>query len=226
MIVADRKPLEEILQSVSNYKKILLLGCRGCVTVCLAGGEKEVGILAEQLRLARQENGQPLEVLEATVERQCDYEFIDQVREMVPEVEAILSTACGVGVQGVAERFPAVRVHPALNTKFMGINLKVGEWAERCLGCGNCVLSITGGVCPIARCSKNLLNGPCGGSQNGKCEISKDIDCGWQLIHDRLQRLGLVERLLEIQPPKDWTTARDGGPRKLVREELYLESGE
>lgn len=225
MIIANGKPIEEVLKSIEGQKKVTVLGCRGCVTVCLAGGEKEVGILSSQIRMAREQAGQPIEVLEGTVERQCDYEYFEQVKDIIEDSEAVISIACGVGVQGIAETFPDKIVYPGLNTMFMGANLNVGVWSERCQGCGNCVLEITGGVCPIARCSKSLMNGPCGGSQNGKCEISKDVDCGWQLIHDRLSKIGRVDSLRTILPAKDWSTSRDGGPRKLVREELQLESG-
>ena len=124
----------------------------------------------------------------------------------------MVSLGCGVGVQTLAERFPKIRVVPGLNTKFMGLPTKTGEWEERCQACGNCVLDRTGGVCPIARCSKQLLNGPCGGSQNGKCEISEDVPCAWQLIWERMTSLGREQELLKVQPPKDWSTSRDGGP--------------
>ena len=111
-------------------------------------------------------------------------------------------------------------VLPAINTDFIGVTEKTGVWTERCAQCGNCVLHLTGGICPIARCSKSLLNGPCGGSQDGKCEINPDVDCGWQLIYDRMNRLGQMEKLAEIIPPKDWGTSRDGGPRKIMREDV------
>jgi hypothetical protein len=109
---------------------------------------------------------------------------------------------------------------PGTNTTFLGITERLGVWSERCAGCGHCVLDKTGGLCPIARCSKQLLNGPCGGSVNGKCEISKDVDCVWQLIIDRLSRLNRLEALEEIFPVKDWRPAGHGGPRRLIREDL------
>jgi hypothetical protein len=131
--------------------------------------------------------------------------------------------ACGVGVQFASEVFPGKRVVPALNTRFYGANLEMGVWAERCAGCGSCVLEKFGGICPIARCSKSLLNGPCGGSQNGKCEVDpQNIDCGWQLIYDRMKSLGMLDRLEENQPVKDWSAGRDGGPGKIVREDVKL----
>ncbi len=225
MIIAERKPIDEILGFLSKHQKVLVLGCGGCVTVCLAGGEKEVGILGSQLTMARSKEERPLEVVEKTIERQCDFEYLEGVRHIVQEVDAILSLACGIGIQTCAEAFPEKFVWPGVNTKFLGVNLNVGVWAERCQACGQCVLDKTGGICPVARCSKSIFNGPCGGSQNGKCEVDPDTDCGWALIHDRLTRLGEVDSLREIMGLKDWSHSRDGGPRKLVREDLELESG-
>jgi len=98
-----------------------------------------------------------------------------------------------------------------------------GVWAERCAACGDCILGLTGGICPIARCSKSLLNGPCGGSSKGKCEVNDQTDCAWQLIYDRLAGQGRLDLLMEIRPPKNWKASRDGGPRKIVREDLRLE---
>jgi hypothetical protein len=187
----------------------------------MAGGEKEVAILSSLLRLANEKDGRKTEIREATIERQCDREFFDKVSDDIAWADAVLSMACGVGVQFCGEVFDGKRVLPGLNTKFYGTNEKVGVWSERCAGCGTCVLDRFGGICPIARCSKSLLNGPCGGSQDGKCEVDPDrIDCGWQLIYDRMKGFGTLDRLNEIQPIKDWSTGRDGGPRKIVREDV------
>jgi len=220
MIVGEQKTISEIKDMLKTYKKILVLGCGTCVTVCFAGGEREAGILASALRIDSQNNQKEIEILEQTVTRQCDKEFLDKLE--LDGVEAVLSLACGAGVQTIAETFTEMPVFPGLNTKFIGRNDEQGVWSERCLGCGNCILDKTGGVCPIARCSKNLLNGPCGGSSDGKCEIDKSVDCGWQLIYNRLEKLGQLSSLEEILPLKDWSTSRDGGPRKVIREDLRL----
>ena len=222
MIVAERKPLEDIKSMVAGYKKILVLGCGTCVTVCLAGGEKEVGILSSALRMAFRKDRHDPEISEATPERQCEKEFVEELREQVEQVDAVLSMGCGAGVQTLVEVFPEKPVYPALNTKFLGIPEEQGIWSERCAACGDCVLDKTGGICPIARCSKSLLNGPCGGSKDGKCEIDPEVDCGWQLIYDRLKTLGQLDNLEEILPVKDWSANRDGGPRKIIREDVRL----
>ena len=222
MIIAEQKPISEIEEMIADCRKVMVAGCGTCVTVCFAGGEKEVGILASALRMSRQLKDRPLETVEKTLHRQCEWEFIDPVKAELEGIDAIISLGCGVGVQAMAERLKGVRVVPGLNTKFMGLPLEQGVWAERCGGCGDCVLDLTGGICPIARCSKSLLNGPCGGSSGGKCEISPEVECGWQLIYDRLASLNLLHLLDEPIPPKDWSTARDGGPRRIVREDLRL----
>lgn len=219
MVVAERKEIEDILKMIDGYKKILILGCGECVTVCFAGGEKEVGILASELRMINS----CLEIIEYTVKRQCDVEFLSEIEEKIQSVDAVLSLACGVGVQFIVENFPHVHAYPGLNTKFVGATLEPGVWYERCLTCGECILDKTGGICPVTRCAKNLLNGPCGGSQDGKCEIDEELDCAWQLIYDRMETLGRLEELESIQSPKDWSKDKDGGLRKTVREDLRLQ---
>ena len=225
MIVADRKPLDEILLSVAGFKKIMVMGCGGCVTVCLSGGAKAAEILAAEVRMSRQKAGNPIETVLNTPERQCEHEFIDAPKKEIDEAEAVLSTACGVGVQAMAERYPDKVVVPALNTKFMGYPTSHGLWEERCAGCGDCVLEWTGGQCPIARCAKKLLNGPCGGSHSGLCEVStkeNEVPCVWQLIHDRLTRLGKLDNLKVVRAPKDWRTSTNAGQRKVRFEEAEI----
>jgi hypothetical protein len=221
MIVAERKPIEDILSYLSGYERILLAGCHGCVTVCSAGGQKEVDLLATLIELARRKQGQPCKIAKMTLERQCDPEFLVDLIEKAKENEVILSMACGAGVQLVAEKVGgAMRVFPAVNTNFIGAIEEKGRWGERCQACGDCKLYLTGGICPVTRCSKSLLNGPCGGSRNGFCEIDPQIPCGWQLIIDRLEATGCLDQYEVILEPADWSRSRDGGPRKLVREDL------
>lgn len=220
MIVGDSKPLEEILEMIQGKQKVLVLGCRGCVTVCNVGGEKEVGILATMLRIARKKDGLEPTIDERTLERQCDPEYIEELAEAAPGYDAIISIACGVGPQFMSERFPKVPVYPGINTTFIGGALEHGVWSERCQSCGNCLVHHFGGLCPIARCSKSLMNGPCGGSANKKCEISPDVDCVWHLIVEKMAGMGRLKELERVWPVKNWITSRDGGPRKRVREDL------
>ncbi len=222
MIVANRKGFDEIVAMLGNRRKILLLGCNECVTVCGAGGEREVAVLASELRLYWKKAGEEFDIKEHTLERQCDYEYVDQIRGFAGDYDVLLSMACGAGVQYVAEAYRTKLVMPAVNTTFLGVTLEQGVWSERCQGCGSCILDMTGGVCPIARCAKSLLNGPCGGSSGGKCEVDRETDCGWQLIIDRLKDLGQLDRYADIIPVKDWRSSREAGPRRRVREDLRL----
>ena len=220
MIVAEKKPIEEIIELVKDFNKILIAGCNECVTVCEAGGKKEVGILASALRMYFMNEGKKVEIDEVTLERQCDHEYLEEIRDRIDQYDAVLSLACGVGVQFMAEKYFSTPVFPGVNTCFMGAAEERGVWSERCQGCGQCILGITAGICPISRCAKRLLNGPCGGSTKGKCEINKDLDCAWQLIIDRLKELDKIDDYEKIMPIKDWSTERAGGPRKVVREDV------
>lgn len=222
MITAEQKPLDEIIDYISPYSRILLVGCNECVTVCAAGGKKEVGLLASALNLHFLKHGKKVDIREITLERQCDPEYVEELSGLIDSADAVLSMACGCGVQTIAARYKEKIVFPAVNTKFMGASESQGVWAERCQGCGDCLLGITGGICPIARCSKHLMNGPCGGTSNGKCEIGPDTDCAWMLIWERLKALGMESRYEEIMESKDWRAAGGGGPRKIIREDLSL----
>jgi ferredoxin len=220
MIVADKKPIEEIIEEIKDRENILILGCNECVTVCEAGGQKEAGILASALRMYFLNQGKEVKIDEVTLERQCDHEYLEEIRDSIDRYDAVVSLACGVGVQFVAEKYRTTPVYPGVNTCFLGATEERGLWTERCQACGSCLLATTGGICPIARCAKRLLNGPCGGSTAGKCEINQEVDCAWQLIVDRLKALEKMEDYEKLAPIKDWSTDRAGGPRKVKREDV------
>jgi ferredoxin len=221
MIVAERKQLTEIKSFVENYKKILIVGCGTCTTVCLAGGEAEVKVVATGLRIAFLKEDKEIEIVEDCITRQCEPEFADKIVQKVQDekIEAVLSLGCGVGVNFLSQKLETVLVYPGVDTKFFGAAVEPGVWVEMCAGCGNCILDMTGGICPIARCSKSILNGPCGGSTDGKCEISPDVDCGWSLIVKRMHKMGTLDRLSGLIPPRDWSTSHAGGPRRVIHEE-------
>ncbi len=220
MIVAEQKKLKEIHELLGQAKNVLVVGCGTCVTVCFAGGAREAAIISTSLRMASKLNDDPKAVTDVTVQRQCEWEYLNQIGEQIKQADIVLSLGCGIGVQAIAEKYPDAWVVPGLNTSFLGLPTEHGVWAERCAACGDCILGLTGGICPIARCSKSLLNGPCGGSEAGHCEIDPDVPCAWQLIYDRLESQDKVHLLLDLQPPKNWQTSRDGGPRKIVRQDL------
>lgn len=222
MIVAEQKPLEEIKSLIGDARNVLVVGCGTCVTVCFAGGAREAATLAASLRMSTRLDGDARDVRETTVQRQCEWEYLDALRSDIEGADSVVSLGCGIGVQAIAERYPDAWVVPGLDTSFLGLPVEQGVWEERCAACGQCILGITAGICPIARCSKSLLNGPCGGAEDGHCEVDPDTPCAWLLIHDRLQRLGRLDVLLNPQPPKNWKAARDGGPRRIVRDDLRL----
>lgn len=222
MIVGEQKPIREIQEIIAPYKKLLILGCGTCVKTCFAGGEDEVATLASSLRLVAKREGREVEIEELTIERQCEDEFIQEAAGKIADSDAVLSLACGAGVQALARRFPTTPVLPGVNTTFIGVLESQGLFTEECLGCGDCELAKFGGICPITRCAKKLLNGPCGGSQDGKCELDGDIPCAWQLIIDRLKVLGQLDRLKAYIGPKDWRPSSSGGPRKLLREDHII----
>jgi len=222
VITGEQKPFAEIKAKVSGYSKLLILGCGTCVKTCFAGGEDEVATLASSLRLAFKKDGRTIKIEELTIERQCEDEFIREAAAKIAGNEAVLSLACGAGVQMVANRFSKTPVLPGVNTTFIGILEKPGLFTEKCLGCGNCIVDVFGGICPISRCAKKLFNGPCGGSTNGKCEVNSDTECAWQLIIDHAKAIGQLEKLADYVPPKDWRTSYSGGPRRIFREDHVI----
>jgi ferredoxin len=211
MIVAERKPFDEIKEMVKNFKKVLNVGCGGCTSICLSGGQKEVGILNEELKKAFERDHIPLQIDSFTIERQCNADFYPLLDEMMKPYEAILSMACGAGVQFMADRYPEKLVFPALNTIFVGVDRDLGWFEENCRTCRECVLGETAGICPVTRCAKSLFNGPCGGtSREGKCEVNKDTPCAWFEIHKRLKQQNRLENILKIKPAREWRNQTQG----------------
>jgi ferredoxin len=224
LIVAQQKPLEEVRRMLAPYHKVLIIGCGTCMTVCDAGGEREVSYLHNALRLAEVKSGNETHAFsEYTLKRQCDPEFLDLLADKVGDVDAILSLGCGIGVQAIAERFPDTPVLPGVNTSFMGMAKEQGIWDERCAACGDCRLEETAGICPITRCTKGILNGPCAGTKNGKCEANKDMDCAWVLIYRRLERLQQLEKMRRYYPPRNFRTICR--PKRIVSNAI-IDTGE
>jgi ferredoxin len=217
MITGRLKPFDEIFSDLEKFRNVLVLGCGSCVTVCLSGGDREAQALARELSTHSSAGCPKRSVHVKTIQRQCESDLLKTFLEIPPDTDVILSLACGAGVQTLAETFGHLPVIPALNTTFLGALDEQGVWREKCQGCGECVLAHTGGICPISRCAKRILNGPCGGSSKGKCEIGGDVDCAWQLIIDRLKALDRLEEYGKIFPVKDWSTDRDAGPRSMRR---------
>jgi len=182
----------------------------------MAGGEKEVGILASQFRLDAKREGKELEITEATVERQCDREYLEPLAKKVAEADVVVSLACGAGVQFLAEVYDTKVVLPGVNTKFIGVAEGEGVWSQRCMACSDCILGETGGICPVTICPKGLLNGPCGGTNDGKCEVDKEKDCAWTLIYKRLEKTGRLDNIKKLFPPKRYDVQTK--PARLIHE--------
>ncbi|MFH1114016.1 MAG: methylenetetrahydrofolate reductase C-terminal domain-containing protein [Pseudomonadota bacterium] len=219
MIVAELKEIPEIRKMIDRYASVLVVGCDSCVAECAAGGRRETMLLGAALRLSYAKDNKKPVITEACLDRQCVDDFIEGIASQVPEHEAILSLGCGAGVQALARVYTDKPVIPALDTLFIGETEMRGVWQENCLGCGQCKLGYFGAVCPVTRCSKKLMNGPCGGSKDGRCEVHPDIRCAWDMILKRLEALGEIDRLNEYVPPVDWSTSHSGGPRRVVRED-------
>jgi ferredoxin len=217
MITGKLKPFDEIVSSVEPYSNILIVACGSCVTVCLSGGDREAHALARDLSTHGHADSSGRSIHVGTIQRQCETDLVKTFLEIPPDTDVILSLACGAGVQTLAETFGHLPVMPALNTTFLGALDEQGVWREKCQGCGDCVLAYTAGICPIARCAKHLLNGPCGGSSKGKCEIGGEVDCAWQLIIDRLKKMDRLDEIGRILPPKDWSTDGSCRPRSMRR---------
>ncbi len=204
MIVTTQKPLDEILGFISPYTNILIAGCDGCTQPPRSLREAET--LSQLLELGGKLKNKNFNFKTTTATKQCDsYLTASALKPQMDGVEAMLSLACGIGAQILAELFPEIPVFPAQNTHFMGAEEReAGTLEERCAGCGDCLLALTGGICPIARCTKGLLNGACGGSKNGKCELSPERSCGWVLIYEQLKKQGKLQNLKEFCPPRDY----------------------
>ncbi len=217
MIIVEPKPLEEVLEMVKNENSILVVGCEGCTAITQAGGEKQAEVMAHLLEMGLKLKGRKDVKIKATsILRQCDRQMVAiSLKPLLEGYDAVVSMACGVGVQTVADIFSNKKIYPAQNTKFMGSHdREVGKFSEMCSACGECILHETGGVCPITRCAKSLLNGPCGGFARGKCEVGGwTRDCAWVLIFNRLKAQGRLDLFTKFRPPRNYQLSQS--PREL-----------
>jgi hypothetical protein len=215
MIVVERKNIQNIYENLKPFKRILIVGCGGCSGVYQVGGAKQADEIATLLKLTAKLDKRDIETKTVTPIRQCDKQVVEStLSPLIGDSDAILSLACGEGVQVIAEVFDDAWVFPANDTKFIGSqDREQDKFQELCSACGECVLDKTAGVCPITRCAKGLLNGPCGGQLQGKCEVDKDNDCAWILIWKRLKERGKMDIFKELWMPRDRRTSSP--PRKL-----------
>jgi hypothetical protein len=203
MILSEQKPFEEILGYLEGENSVFLLGCNGCAQSSGSGGPEQVAEMKQKL----EEAGKKVTGTKV-IDFLCEKALVKSgLRGKVDEVAAadsILVMTCGIGVQAVAASVNRV-CHPACNTINLGGSR--GEWkgTERCYECGQCLLDYTGGICPLTACTKSLVSGACGGASNGKCELSPEKDCGWELIYNRLKAKGQLDKLKAVIDPPDHT---------------------
>jgi ferredoxin len=218
MLFTEDKPLDEVLESLGTEKNIFLLACNGCAEACETGGEKALLAMKAGLEKAGKNVAGT-----ALVDFLCNKVLVATrlAREMdkIKQADSILVLTCGIGVQAVSRVVDKV-VHPAANTVSLGGLQGLWPSEERCQACGDCALDYTGGICPIAFCAKGLLNGPCGGAQDGKCEVDSEKDCGWQLIYERLEKVGRLENFKKIRTPRDHSKML---PSKELRETSFYD---
>jgi hypothetical protein len=210
MLISKQKPMAEILSYLDGESSVFLVGCKGCAEGWESGGEKQVA----EMKSILQEQGKAVTGF-VVVDMLCDPVLtrlkFRAYRQEIAAADSILVLTDGAGVQTVAEVVDKV-VHPGCNTLSAGGAHAEWKEAERCFECGDCVLEFTGGICPIARCAKHMLNGPCGGSHDGKCEVDPSIPCVWQEIVDHLSKLGQLDKLERLVAPKNWSVSLVSGP--------------
>lgn len=223
MIVVTPKPLPWLLARLANTQHIVVLGCNSCAAVCFGGGDREVEELCCALQLALQEDAPEVTVQGLACQRVCDPEFLESIEAPLHEADVVVCLACGAGSNLLSDTYEDIPLLPGVDTAFLGSGTGPERWEEQCAACGACMLDETFGLCPIARCAKTLLNGPCGGSEDGQCEVNNEVTCIWSRIIDRARRLGRLDDLTRIIPPKDWSAARHGGQRSLARGDLGLQ---
>ena len=206
MIKVKRKKFDEIIDCIEKYNHILNVGCGGCASVCLGGGQKEVDILNKELMLYYEKKGETKNIDAYTVERACNEKCFLDLPNVIEKgnYDAIITMCCSAGTQLIAEKFIKIPVYPAVDTIAIGIDRDIGLYEEKCRACGHCVIGYTGGICPITRCAKSLFNGPCGGTNKGMCEVNPNIPCAWYEIYNRLKEQNRLEDIKKIHPPVDW----------------------
>ena len=210
--ITAQKPLEEIMQYLDKCRSVYIIGCGTCTTLCHTGGKAEVVAMKAKLEAGGKKVTGWM-VIPTACDELTKY-ALQENAEDIAAADCILAMPCAIGVQTINLHLKEARpVYPALDTLFLGMEDSPGHFIDACMQCGSCVLGRTAAICPLVRCAKSVLNGPCGGSAEGKCEISPDVPCAWQMIYDRLAEMGRLDEMEEIEPVKDWSPSVSGGPR-------------
>ena len=203
MIITKQKNFEDLLNSVGKGP-VFIVGCNECATLCHTGGEEEVLAMKDAFE-KKQVRVSGWVILEPACHLNNDKRLLRSFKEELSKSKKILVLACGNGVQTITEIFDDKDIISGTDTLFLGEIKRVNEFDKRCDMCGECLLDLFGDLCPVSRCPKSMLNGPCGGAKGGKCEINPDVDCVWDQIYNRLKQSGKLHLLDEIQKPKDWS---------------------
>ncbi|MCJ7492836.1 MAG: methylenetetrahydrofolate reductase C-terminal domain-containing protein [Deltaproteobacteria bacterium] len=199
--ITKQKPLAEVLELLGGMERVFIIGCGTCTTLAHTGGQAEVGAMKEKMQEAGKGVTGTLVIPVA-----CDNLTEEAIQQNLPAMsqsQGLLIMTCAFGVQTIS-RFLDIPVIPALDTLFIGKEMGPGLFQEICLQCGECILGETGGICPVTSCHKGLVNGPCGGTQEGKCEVDHNKDCAWTLIYERLQKQGRLAAMRKFQPAKNY----------------------
>lgn len=222
MIIARKKPLEDILRALDRETKVFIVGCGECATVTQTGGEAEVAEMKESLEKAGKQVV-AVDVVAANCQELDLKRILRKHKHAAEEAEAFLVLSCGAGTQSVRAATDK-HVVPGTDSLFVGNVQRSMDFVEKCSLCGDCVLDEYGAICPVTRCAKGLLNGPCGGTNKGKCEVDPDTDCAWVLIHEQLKREGRKDKRTRIHEPKDWSVVGRPGKRSAKNEKEPGES--
>lgn len=215
MIISRKKPFEAVLKELEDAKSVFLVGCGDCATVCETGGEEQVKEMAEKLSGEGKEVTGSVIMEAGCIELDVKKEFRAH-KEEFENADAVLVMSCGAGTQA-ARSATDKPVFPSNDSLFLGNVMRVGQFEEKCRLCGDCLLEMTGSICPVTRCHKGILNGPCGGTNDGKCEVDPDKDCAWTLIYQQLEKEGKLSKMKEYQPPKNWNPVLKPGRHVIER---------
>lgn len=213
MIISRQKDKHDLLRHLDGKHKLFLVGCGACATACKAGGEEELFQMQEWLALHQREVTGSLVIEEACHIMRAARD-LRQHRAAVEEADALLVLTCGAGVQSISSNTEK-RVIGGLDSLFLGNVRRLGQYEEKCSLCGDCILNETAGICPVTTCAKGLLNGPCGGMEEGRCEADRERDCAWLLIYQRLTRQGRRGVFARVVPTKDWSHRHQPGKHRV-----------
>ncbi len=207
MIITRQKDFNEILKSLKEGP-VFIIGCSECATICHTGGEEEVLSIKEILKKKNIKTTGWV-ILEPACHLLNDKRLLKKHKEEIKKAEKVLVLACGNGIQTVSEIIKDIEVIPGTDTLFLGEIKHLNDFEKRCIMCGECIQDLFGGICPVSRCPKSMLNGPCGGSINGKCEVNENIDCVWDIIYKLLKEKNQLYKLKEIKKPKNWSKSTE-----------------